>query len=317
MRSHGKVIGYPIAVNRYPRGARVEDGKVLLEPRATLSDGVHLPVRAFDVVLDAEAAMPPGGPVEFGLVTPAPYDEPRAWKVAPEVFVPGARLHHIAVSAPDVRDPRLFVRVPGTVALRVKELSATDACALREYRNPRQLANGLSLYENPRATPRAYAVAETVRVRDLAGVRAALLDFTPADLGTRAVVTSEVPSDLGVGTVEEARFGDRSLDLVVESAERPTLLVVNERFDPDWRATVDGAKVAMLPVNGLVRGVVVPRGRHRVHMEYRVPRAMWLGVALAIAGVLAALLVAPPLSRRRWPGKKAEPGPRLRGSRMA
>jgi hypothetical protein len=307
-QKQGNVIRYPITTNRYPRGASVRDGKVLLEPNRALSDGVHLPVRAFDIVLDAEAPARLSGPVEFGLVTPTPYDEPRAWKIAPEVFTskPGVRLHHIAVSAPDVREPRLFVRVSGTNPLRVKELSATDACALRDYKNPHSLANGLSLYENPRAAPRAYTVSETVRRNDLAGVRAALLDFAPADVGTRAVVMNDLPSDLGTGTVEQARFGDRSTDLIVESPERPTLLVVNERFDPDFRASIDGAAVAMFPVNGLVRGVVVPKGRHRVHMEYRVPNAIWLAVGLAVAGVLAALVVAPQLSRYLRLGRKSD-----------
>jgi gas vesicle protein len=39
-------------------------------------------------------------------------------------------------------------------------------------------------------------------------------------------------------------------------------------------------------------------------MEYRIPTAMWLGVGLAVAGVLAALLVAPRLSRYLRLGRK-------------
>lgn len=290
---------FPVSINRALPHARVEDGKVTIDGRRYTGGAVHLPVRAFDVVLDAEApALVPGpGSVYFGLSAGSRYEPPRAWSVGLDAFEHRARVHHVAVVPPDIRDPRLFARVSGARELQIHELSASDACGLRGYRNPRPLANGLSLYENPSSTDRAYAVGSVIRVGDLRGVRQALLDFGAADLGEKAVVTGTLPPNLRKGTVEHAEFGRRQNDVVVQSDGGPTLLVVNERFDPDWRATIDGAPAAILPVNGLVRGVVVPEGSHRVHFEYRIPRSFWLGLGLAIAGVLGALFVAP-IARR-------------------
>jgi hypothetical protein len=145
---------------------------------------------------------------------------------------------------------------------------------------------------------RAYAVGRTVAASDAAAVRRALLDFAPSDLGHKVVVGEQLSQELSAGVVESAEFGQRTNDIVVRSDEGPTLLVVNERFDPDWRATIDGAPAAILPVNGLVRGIVIPKGRHRVHLRYQTPTAVWVGAGLALAGLLAAALLAPALHRR-------------------
>jgi hypothetical protein len=52
-------------------------------------------------------------------------------------------------------------------------------------------------------------------------------------------------------------------------APAPGLLVVNEVFDPYWRAAVDGRAAPVLRANYLLRGVPVPAGRHRVALVYR------------------------------------------------
>ncbi|HEX4334392.1 MAG TPA: hypothetical protein VH062_00685 [Polyangiaceae bacterium] len=282
---------FPVAVNRFRPGVDIDRARVTLAPHVTFAQGMHLPIRAFDVVLDAESSGPLDGSAYFGVepVTPTHFDEPRGWALAKDTFVRRARVHHVAVLPPDDRDPKLFVRVDGNASLRVNALTARDACTERGYRNPKRLANGLFLYENPAALPRAYTVSVTTRAPDAAAVRTALLDFSPSDLGRRAVVFDDVPPELRQGVVESAVFGQRTDDVVVRSDGGPTLLVVNERFDPDIGGTLDGAPAHVLRVNGFVRGVLVPAGRHRVHLEYRAPRAVWIGAALAVAGVLVAL----------------------------
>jgi hypothetical protein len=286
-----RVNDFPIAANPYPDRVRVNGDRITLAPNSKLSSAMHLPVRAFDLLLDAEAESGLDGPVEFGVHADARVDSPRTWQVDPSVFDGRRRLRRIAVLPPDLAEYRLFVRTEGSKPVAVRELSATDACTLRGYRNPKRLANGLFLYENPNAVPRAYTVGRTVRVASLPEVRQALLDFDGTDLGNRAVVTSDVPRDLRPGVIERMDFGQRWTEMVVRADDAPTLLVDNDRFDADWRVTIDGVSAAILPVNGLVRGVVVPEGRHRVRFEYRAPRSVWIGLVLAIAGVFGALVV--------------------------
>jgi len=283
------VYPFPVAVDRFKAGVTVNGPALTLARHAVFAQGMHLPVRAFDVLLDSEAPGALEGRAYFGMETATRYDQPRGWELAKDAFARRARVHHVAVLPPDARVSTLFVRVDGKTPLHVNELSATDACTLRGYRNPRRLANGLFLYENPAALPRAYTVGQTVRVKDAAAVRDALLDFGPSELGRLAVVTDDVPHGLRQGVVESARFGQRTNDLVVRSDGGPTLLVVNERFDPDFRGTIDGAPARVVKVNGFVRGVVVPAGRHRVFLEYRAPHAVWVGALLCALAVALSL----------------------------
>jgi hypothetical protein len=287
-----RVYGFPIANYRYLPGVRIEGGRIDLEGRARLGGTMHLPVRAFEVLLDAQAPVPLTGPVRFGFRADSKYEQPREWQIDADAFNSRARVHQIGVLAPDVPKASLFVSVSGGNPLRVFELSARDACTIRGYRNPRRLANGLFLYENPHAAPRAYTVGDVRHADDPIVVRRALLEFEPSEIGHKAIVPTGVTGELRPGIVESADFGPRRDEVMVRSDAGSTLLVVNERFDPDWRATIDGAPAPITPVNGFIRGVVVPRGRHVVRFEYEIPKSVWVGVALAVAGVLGAVVAA-------------------------
>src|SRR5205823_6638093 len=103
-----------------------------------LGGAMHLPVSAFDVVLDADADGRLAGPVYYGLETPTRFELPRAWRLD-ESFSHRTRVHHVAVLPPDAETSTLFVRVGSGSKLRVRELSAVDTCVLRGYTNPKRL----------------------------------------------------------------------------------------------------------------------------------------------------------------------------------
>lgn len=81
-----------------------------------------------------------------------------------------------------------------------------------------------------------------------------------------------------VPDVEVRSRGTRSWRFDV-SGQGSTLLVVSERYDAGWRARVDGIAADVLPVDGLVLGVRVPDGAHRVELRYTPP---WFGVSIAL-----------------------------------
>ena len=68
---------------------------------------------------------------------------------------------------------------------------------------------------------------------------------------------------------------------------------------PGWKATVDGRDAEVHRVDYLIRGVVVPPGRHRVELRYQPAswRAGWILSLVTALGLTAAVLV--PLRRRR------------------
>ncbi len=92
---------------------------------------------------------------------------------------------------------------------------------------------------------------------------------------------------------------DRPARLELEvSLERPAVLVVSDTWSEGWSTTVDGAAAPLLRVNGLVRGVSLPAGAHRVVMEYS-PPGLALGAALSALSAAIALLLASAPARRR------------------
>lgn len=154
------------------------------------------------------------------------------------------------------------------------------------------------IYRTIDPAPRVY-LARTVRFVD--DVREALLvmgseTFTP---GKDAVVTrssAAAPRRLAVG---EARLVDdepERLAIDVESGGNG-FLIVNDSFYPGWTADVDGRPEKILPANGLVRGIEIPPGCHRVTLLYA-PRSFRIGVWVSLASVALVWPLACWLTRR-------------------
>ena len=61
-------------------------------------------------------------------------------------------------------------------------------------------------------------------------------------------------------------------------------LVAGDPWFPGWRAWVDGRRVRMQEVVGVVRGVPVDAGRHRIEFRFR-PGSVYWGVALCALGI--------------------------------
>ncbi len=80
------------------------------------------------------------------------------------------------------------------------------------------------------------------------------------------------------------------------TADAPAILVLAEAWYPGWRAEVNGSLAAVFPVNGWMRGVVIPPGTSEVTFTFH-SRLLALGAAMSL--VSAALLAA--LVARRAP----------------
>jgi uncharacterized membrane protein YfhO len=77
------------------------------------------------------------------------------------------------------------------------------------------------------------------------------------------------------------------------------MLVVSQARFPGWHAWVDGKKAPVLRVNGIVQGVPVAAGVHRVELVYRAP-GLRLGfiVSLCTLAFLAAWMTLKKLRAR-------------------
>ena len=88
------------------------------------------------------------------------------------------------------------------------------------------------------------------------------------------------------------------------SAARPGLLVLADQFHPGWQARVDGRPTAVLRVNLIQRGVLLPVGDHRVELEFA-PASLRVGAFLTLSGLLIVIGIA--LVPRLLANGKAQP----------
>jgi hypothetical protein len=155
--------------------------------------------------------------------------------------------------------------------------------------------DGVDLWRNHEAWPRAMVVYRTRRVADEDAAARAVAD--PAWRPERAVVieralpsvpelrADETPPP---GTPIGALAREDPLDLWLEAeAQAPGVLVVSSPWYPGWRARVDGAPAELLRVDYALVGVVLPPGRHAVALE-RVDAPLRAGGAITIAALAAA-----------------------------
>ncbi len=95
----------------------------------------------------------------------------------------------------------------------------------------------------------------------------------------------------GAGTAEVRRYGKRRIEVVTQTQDGGVLMI-NDRFDANWRATVNGQDAVIVPADFIMRGIVVPAGEATVVMRYAAPAGgVWLGIAVWL-GLLGWWLVA-------------------------
>ena len=95
------------------------------------------------------------------------------------------------------------------------------------------------------------------------------------------------PTNQPAGAVRYETYSPKNFVLRTD-AKQASVLLVNDRFDPNWNVLVDGQKGTLLRCNYLMRGVYLPGGAHRVEFQFRPPiGALYVSLlALALALLL-------------------------------
>jgi len=147
-------------------------------------------------------------------------------------------------------------------------------------------AGGVTVAEVPDPRPFAYAASSAVSVRSEDD---ALIALRKDPLGP-VVVEGASPAG-GAAQVEVAGRHDGFVELNVVADDAATI-VVEQAYQPGWRATIDGRSAAVQPANVLFISVQVPRGHHVVTLRYA-PQSVVAGAATSGAGLigLVALIV--------------------------
>jgi hypothetical protein len=156
------------------------------------------------------------------------------------------------------------------------------------------------LYENLCATPRAYVAGSASYSGDAAETLTKLAE--PAFDAEGEVILARVPDAAlpleksGVAGRVEIISREPNAVLLQADLSRPGYVVLLDRFDPNWHATLDGREAPMLRANQLFRAVRAEAGRHEIRFYYR-QRGLRAGLFLSL-GTLVLLATLYALDRR-------------------
>jgi hypothetical protein len=124
------------------------------------------------------------------------------------------------------------------------------------------------VYENPRALPRVMLLTDW----RLANFEELLQNGWPDVDPRRTVLLKKAPVGFPGGAVAggSARLLRYANTEVVVEVEAPSggILLLNDVWQPWWRADIDGAEAEILKADVIFRAVVCPRGRHVVRFSF-------------------------------------------------
>ncbi len=166
-------------------------------------------------------------------------------------------------------------------------------------------AEGISVYKNQTAMPRAFFAERVVQVSNASEALTAMREpsFDPrttviVDMsgsgseGASADLLSLKVSQPSTATIIE----DRRNRVVIETVRGDDgLMVLSDNYYPGWRALVDGQDAPLLRANYTMRAVRVPAGSHVVSFEFaprRFREAVYISSIAAVCLAGAFLLVA-------------------------
>ncbi len=154
-----------------------------------------------------------------------------------------------------------------------------------------------ALFEFTGALPRAKLYSNwQVNTNDQANLKTlADLNFDPAKTVLVSTPEKNLPAlatNENSGTVEFKSYATKHIVLAATNTA-PSVLLLNDKFDPQWSVTVDGKPAELLRCNFIMRGVYLPtHGQHTVEFNFTLPhRPLYvtltaIGVGLLLCGFL-------------------------------
>jgi len=151
---------------------------------------------------------------------------------------------------------------------------------------------GFLIYRNSSVLPRAWFVDSVVVEGDARKTLNHLrdMDFNAAGKAyVESAVQGTVSAPDSTATVRVTNKSNQNLALEANT-NTSAFLVVSEVYYPEWHCFVDGAEVPTHKTDFLLRGVVVPAGKHKIEFRYISP-AFENGRMISMASNGIALLI--------------------------
>ena len=140
------------------------------------------------------------------------------------------------------------------------------------------------------ALPRAGLYSQwTVQTNDAQALETLVSPgFNPAQtvlVATNLPVTPAAGTNQSAGTVAFVSYTPKDLVLKAE-VKAPAVLLLNDKYDPNWQVLVDGHPAPLLRCNYLMRGVQVPPGEHVIEFRFATPvNTLYNSLAAVVLGL--------------------------------
>jgi Bacterial membrane protein YfhO len=214
---------------------------------------------------------------------------PRWYRDYAALIEPQPNLSHVVFNQPRSRFFDLLnVRYVMTYA---------DAPPIAGYRRL-AAAEGVAIYENPDAQPRAFFADQAVSVASPADAFAAMRDASfdarrevVIEGGGNETAAAPVTAEPQSSTMATAAIvEDRRNRVVIKTTNaKAGWLVLSDNDYPGWRAAIDGSVATIFRANGTMRAVKVPAGDHMILFEFA-PATFYVSLYVS-AGCAVVMLI--------------------------
>ncbi len=140
------------------------------------------------------------------------------------------------------------------------------------------------LYSSWQVNPNDEAVLKTLADQNFDPLKTVLVDTPQTDLPLSGKGDNS-------GSVEYKGYAPEKIVLDA-SVTAPSVLLLNDRYDPHWSVTVDGRPAQLMRCNFLMRGVYLSPGTHTVEFTFALPnKAMLITLSAVLVGIILGVVI--------------------------
>ncbi|MCJ7472828.1 MAG: YfhO family protein, partial [Actinobacteria bacterium] len=209
---------------------------------------------------------------------------------------------------------RMFTNSGGDIS--VKDLEIYRAERYYDY-EIKYSDDDVLVLENKNFIPRFYFVSEVISVEDLPEVKSILWEkdivydsdrFDPEEAAlVQDADFSKRRFDAEHSSVNIIEYGNHEVTLEIKS-EGDCFLVFSDNYYPEWKAYIDDIETEIYRTNGIVKGVYIPKGTHKLEFSY-IPGYFWLTTIVSLVSLAMVIMcIIFLLFKRRKSIKSVVPG---------
>ena len=209
---------------------------------------------------------------------------------------------------------RMFTNSGGDIS--VKDLEIYRAERYYDY-EIKYSDDDVLVLENKNFIPRFYFVSEVISVEDLPEVKSILWEkdivydsdrFDPEEAAlVQDADFSKRRFDAEHSSVNIIEYGNHEVTLEIKS-EGDCFLVFSDNYYPEWKAYIDDIETKIYRTNGIVKGVYISKGTHKLEFSY-IPGYFWLTTIVSLVSLAMVIMcIIFLLFKRRKSIKSVVPG---------